>query len=205
MRSASWSGVEFRAALLDVAGALGLELEPEVLEGLERHARLLVEWNARVNLTRIVNPVAVAFRHFGESLAVANALPTGGHVFVDVGSGGGFPGAAAGLLRPDSRFVLLEPRGKKAVFLKEVTRRLPHVAVETLRLEEWSGRANGLMSRAVRPDDVLSSAAVRGIPAWVLVGADVAAEFELAFTAFPWDATRGVANTVPRGTSDENG
>jgi 16S rRNA (guanine527-N7)-methyltransferase len=56
-------------------------------------------------------------RHYGEALAAVGSLPTSG-LLVDLGSGAGFPGFVLACARPGLRVVLVEPRMKRAAFLR---------------------------------------------------------------------------------------
>lgn len=112
---------ELAACLGEAAHEAGLELSSAAIDLAARHARLLLEWNRRTNLTRITEPRDVARRHFVESFLAAALLgpaPSGRRLRVlDVGSGGGFPGLAARVVRPDLELTLVEPRAAKAAFL----------------------------------------------------------------------------------------
>lgn len=102
----------------------GVEPTPELADRLEIYARLLVEWNQKMNLTAITDPVGVAVKHFADSLTVAPLLPAGEFTLIDVGTGAGFPGVPLALLRPDCRLTLLDSLNKRLVFLEEVCRQL---------------------------------------------------------------------------------
>lgn len=102
----------------------GVEPTPELADRLEIYVRLLVEWNQKMNLTAITDPVGVAVKHFADSLTVAPLLPAGEFTLIDVGTGAGFPGVPLALLRPDCRLTLLDSLNKRLVFLEEVCRQL---------------------------------------------------------------------------------
>lgn len=102
--------------------AINVELEPGDPETLGRYLAMLLDTNARVNLTAITDPAEAWTRHILDSLAllqVITDLPTGARV-MDVGSGGGLPGMVLAITCPESRFTLLEATGKKAEFLRAV-------------------------------------------------------------------------------------
>lgn len=81
---------------------------------------LLMKWNRKINLTRIVDERGIYQQHFGESFYLARFLPPRCERILDVGSGCGFPGLALKLIRPHTAMTLLEASAKKALFLKEV-------------------------------------------------------------------------------------
>ena len=134
---------EFVAALEATLLTGGLAEIPVSQAGrLARHFALLRSWNARVNLTRIVDPAEAARLHYAESLFAAQFI-AGALTVLDVGSGAGFPAVPFAVVRPDVHVTALEANQKKCVFLKEVKDilRLDNFEVVRARLEEhdWSG------------------------------------------------------------------
>jgi 16S rRNA (guanine527-N7)-methyltransferase len=77
-----------------------------------------------MNLTAIRDPLEVLYRHFCESMYAAAAVPLGRGRLADVGSGGGFPGLALKIARPELQVFLIESNVKRATFLAEVVREL---------------------------------------------------------------------------------
>jgi 16S rRNA (guanine527-N7)-methyltransferase len=109
------------AALADEAGRLGLSLSAEQIALCERLAIELIERNASVNLTAIVEPADIARKHFLDSFtAYAVRRWTGRERVIDVGSGAGFPGLALRIALPRIRVTLVESVGKKVRFLEDV-------------------------------------------------------------------------------------
>lgn len=103
--------------LADGARELGLELNAEQLDQFSRYADLLIEWNARFNLTSIVDPRDIVIKHFLDSLSVLKAIPPKARRLIDVGAGAGLPGLPIKIARPDVTVVLLEATRKKCDFL----------------------------------------------------------------------------------------
>jgi 16S rRNA (guanine527-N7)-methyltransferase len=122
---------------------------------LEQHYQLLLRWNPKMNLTRITSVGDAVRYHYCESLYLARSLPEGALRIVDIGSGAGFPGVPVAIYRPDCEVHLVESHQRKAVFLSEATRDLPHTRVLAVRSEDVTGTYDWMISRAVRPDDVL--------------------------------------------------
>ena len=124
------------------------ELDSHLLESIRVHLELLIRWNQRMNLTALRTPEAMVERHFGESLfAARHLLPRDSAQGVtDLGSGAGFPGLPIKYWAPTIALTLVESHGKKATFLREVCRALPHladVAVLNGRAESLSQCARG--------------------------------------------------------------
>lgn len=137
------------------AGAwrLGLKLEPAQVDQLERHAALLLKWNAKINLTAITDPAEVIEKHLLDSLAIAPYLPAGR--LLDAGTGAGFPGIPVRIARPDIEVWLVDSVQKKVAFLKSalVELKLSGIRAHALRLsgkpkEEGLPLFSGVIARA---------------------------------------------------------
>ncbi len=125
------------------------------IDALEAHYKLLTQWNARLNLTRIESIEDAVRLHYCESLFVGTKLPAGPLRIVDVGSGAGFPGIPIAILRPECSITLIESHQRKGVFLRETSRNLENVTVVTDRAENLKTEYDCLVSRAVSPKDLL--------------------------------------------------
>ena len=101
-----------------------VELTPAQVTSVQRYVAMLLAWNEKVNLTAIHDPLEVLYRHFCESMYAAAAVPLQAGRLADVGSGGGFPGLALKIARPELQVFLIESNVKKATFLAEVVRDL---------------------------------------------------------------------------------
>jgi len=113
-------------------------LSPAARRAIDDHVRLLLAWNASINLTAIREPAEIALRHVVDSLAAAALLGDVGG-FVDLGSGGGFPGIPLAAALPVERVALVDSVGKKAAFLAaavEVAGLSPRVGVAAARAEQ---------------------------------------------------------------------
>ncbi len=136
------AAAEIQDADLLVSGAetLGIRLAAEQAERFVRYYAELVRWNERVNLTAITDWEAVQSWHFLDSLSVAQALSAEmlrSGAFIDLGSGGGFPGIPMKLAFPGVRGVLLDATAKKTAFLAHVCKalELQDMSVRTGRAE----------------------------------------------------------------------
>ena len=92
-----------RDIFLREAESLGLALGDEKLVMFNEYARLLVEWNERMNLTAVCDPYGIAVKHFADSLTLLKSveIPQNGSL-ADIGTGAGFPGIPAKIMRPRS-------------------------------------------------------------------------------------------------------
>lgn len=104
------------------AGEYGITLSTEALEKFELYARMLVEYNEKVNLTAITQPEEIAVKHFLDSLLLIKAVDVPENAAViDVGTGAGFPGIPLKIVRPDLRLTLLDSLNKRVTFLTELS------------------------------------------------------------------------------------
>jgi 16S rRNA (guanine527-N7)-methyltransferase len=106
----------------DRAKALALTpVSRETLARLDRFVAVLLEWQQHTNLIAASTEAALWTRHIADSLQLL-ALAPDARIWVDLGSGGGFPGlviACALADKPSAEVHLVESTGKKATFLRE--------------------------------------------------------------------------------------
>ena len=143
----------------DRARALALTpVSRETLERLDRFVALLLEWQQRTNLIAPSTLPNLWTRHIADSLQLLELAPDA-RAWVDLGSGGGFPGlviACALADTPGAHVHLIESHGKKAAFLREAQRLTAAPAsVEAMRIEEFvttfEGPVDVITARAVSP------------------------------------------------------
>ncbi|HVX75916.1 MAG TPA: 16S rRNA (guanine(527)-N(7))-methyltransferase RsmG [Bradyrhizobium sp.] len=109
----------------DKAEALRLTAVSRETEArLDRYVELLRQWQAKTNLVAPSTLPHLWTRHIADSLQLLSLAPSAAR-WVDLGSGGGFPGivlacALAGM--PEATVHLIERNAKKAAFLREALR-----------------------------------------------------------------------------------
>jgi 16S rRNA (guanine527-N7)-methyltransferase len=118
----------------DLARRAGRELSGEQHATLARYLDLLLEANARMNLTRITDRAAAEVQHVGDALTVLPFLPNGQFRLADVGSGGGVPGIPLAIARPDATVLLIESTKKKVAFLRQTIEAL---GLSNTSVSEW--------------------------------------------------------------------
>lgn len=115
------------------AELFGVHLDAEQLEKLDRYTDELLIWNARTNLTAIIEPSAVMIRHHLDSLSVLKSVKMEkGMRVADVGTGAGFPGIPLHIAVDGLHTTLIESTGKKTDFLKHVVEILDLKRVSTI-------------------------------------------------------------------------
>ncbi len=134
----------------DKAAALILTpVSRETEARLDRYVDLLLEWQAKTNLVAPSTLPNLWTRHIADSLQLL-ALAPAAKVWVDLGSGGGFPGVALACAlaeTPGATVHLVERNARKAAFLREALRVTPR------RLRHGPG------GRSAKPTDRFCGAA----------------------------------------------
>ncbi len=104
---------------------------------LLHYAKLLQEWNQKMNLTAIDDFEEILYKHFLDSILIVPLCKDIAHL-CDVGSGAGFPGLVLKIMLPDLQITLVEPTKKKTDFLKIVIDelKLDKIQVINARIED---------------------------------------------------------------------
>ena len=157
-----------RAGLSAIAGG---DLPAAARASIDDHVRLLLAWNEAINLSGIRAPELMAREHILDSLTALPLLRRAGvSEFLDLGSGGGYPGLPLAVALPAEYVLLVESVGKKARFLETAIAALglaDRVSVAPLRAESLAadrrhrGRWPAVVSRAVAD---LTELAELGLP-----------------------------------------
>jgi 16S rRNA (guanine527-N7)-methyltransferase len=112
----------------------------ETLDRLDRFVVVLLEWQQRMNLIASSTEPKLWTRHIADSLQLL-ALAPQARIWVDLGSGGGFPGvviACALADRQGAHVHLVERSTKKAAFLREAVHATGAPAeIHAVRLEDF--------------------------------------------------------------------
>ena len=147
-------------------------LTPQQEAALEGHLELLIRWNRSLNLTAIRSREEAIERHYCEALFLGSRLPAGALRIADIGSGAGFPGFPVAILRPECSVTLIESHQRKAVFLREASRKTPNVRILAKRAEDVAETFDWVISRAVSYSDLRGVLKVLASKAALLTGAD---------------------------------
>lgn len=143
-----------RAPLESGARALGLCLSDGQVDRLLAYLDLLLKWNRVYNLTAVRDPAEMLTHHLLDSLAAIGPLrrhtqgqPTR---LLDVGSGGGLPGAVIAICCPEIDVSCVDAVAKKAAFIQQAaaTLGLPNLRGLHQRVELVGERFALVTSRA---------------------------------------------------------
>jgi 16S rRNA (guanine527-N7)-methyltransferase len=172
----------------DKAAALALTpVSRETEARLDRYVALLLEWQAKTNLVAPSTLPNLWTRHISDSLQLLGLAPSA-KTWVDLGSGGGFPGvvvACAMAETPGAHVHLIERNAKKAAFLREALRVTSahgtvHLADIGDSVDRIQGRVDCVTARALAPLHQLIGFAEalvgKGAKALFLKGQDVESE-----------------------------
>lgn len=172
----------------DRARALRLvSVSRETLARLDVFVELLLRWQPRINLIAPSTVATLWTRHVADSLQLLELAPRTSKatapVWVDLGSGGGFPGLAVACAladNPGARVHLVESNAKKVAFLREATRQTGAAAkVDAARIEDTklAPIADVVTARALAPLNQLltmvASFVQNGAQALLLKGQDI--------------------------------
>jgi 16S rRNA (guanine527-N7)-methyltransferase len=183
-----------------------IQVSRETATRLDRLVDVLLQWQRTTNLIAPSTVPKVWTRHIADSLQLL-ALAPRARRWVDLGSGGGFPGLVLGCAlanEPEAKIDLVESAGKKCAFLREAARvvELP-ATVHCERIENFmqtfAERADIVTARALAPLATLCGyiepLLKRGAQALLLKGQDVGGE--LTEASRYWNIT---ADLVPSKT-----
>lgn len=132
------------------------EISIEALGRFRIYESLLKKWNQSINLVSDSTLENLWKRHFQDSAQLLDCAP-GAKKWVDVGSGGGFPGLVLTIIaaerEPNAEFTLIESSAKKCSFLRCVLREtgLRATILETRCEKAAPQGADAVTARALAP------------------------------------------------------
>lgn len=99
-----------------------IELTNEQIDCLDKFSNMLVEWNEKFNLTAIIEPDQIVYKHLIDSLLVLKAIDLkDGSSLADVGTGAGFPSTPISIARKDINITQIDSLRKRVGFLLHVS------------------------------------------------------------------------------------
>ena len=137
----------------------GFNPEPMRTERLAFFAQLVAAKNKSVNLISRRDVNSIIENHVFISAYISQYVPDKAIKFLDIGTGGGFPGIPLAIMRPDMRGVLADSTGKKTEAVKEFIDKLKlsNVVAENNRvespefIEQHKGSFDIIVSRGTVP------------------------------------------------------
>ena len=117
-----------------------LNVSRETIDQLRSFEALVQKWSPKINLVSRAGLPKLWDRHIRDSAQLFQHAPTAGH-WLDIGSGGGFPGVVVAILSrglgQDHNFTLIESDQRKCAFLRTASRTLGlKLTILSERIEE---------------------------------------------------------------------
>lgn len=141
-----------RTEFIEALARLGITLNEEQEIKLEKFYKLLIAWNNKINLTRIVEKEDVYLKHFYDSLTITKVVDlTKIETLCDVGSGAGFPGIVLKIVFPNLKITLVDSLLKRVNYLNTIIKELELENIQAIhiRSEELQGKFDVVTARAV--------------------------------------------------------
>ena len=129
----------------------GVASDTAAIERLQAFVDRLKEENSRQNLVSAASLERVWQRHIADSLQLLEHVPGEHRVWLDLGTGAGFPGLVIALARPDMPVHLVESRKRRVEWLQEICD-----AFALKRCKVWGSKLEDVHSFAA---DVISARA----------------------------------------------
>lgn len=131
---------------------LGINLTEEQLNKLDQFYNLLIEWNEKINLTRITKKEDVYLKHFYDSLTLTKVIDLSTkETLCDVGTGAGFPGIVLKIVYPNLKITLVDALQKRVNYLNEIIKDLQLENIQAIhtRGEDLHDKYDVVTARAV--------------------------------------------------------
>lgn len=174
----------------------GVPAEPNQIEKLAYYAELVLDKNEEVNLISRKDTASIIENHIFHSALIAKYIPEKSGSFLDIGTGGGFPGIPLGILMGNLKGTLVDSTGKKIEAVKFFINNLMlgNLAAESARVEspefkeKYKDAFDLIISRATAPLIVLCRYAIPLMKNKALMiafkGGDIAEEIKTAETKY---------------------
>lgn len=171
---------------------------------LRIYAAMIRKWNPTINLISPSTVDQIESRHILDSEQMASISSQATGSWLDLGSGGGFPGVVMAILRPDLDVVLVESDQRKCSFLRAVIREvgLPNASVYSERIEVVKPlEMPNVSARALAPLPRLMSYVERHLgnsgKAWLMKGRNWQSEVVEAQKIWHFDYKSHQSHTDP--------
>lgn len=131
---------------------LDIKLTELQLNQLDKFYKLLIEWNKKINLTRITEEQDVYLKHFYDSLTIVKEVDLKSvNTLCDVGTGAGFPGIVLKIVYPNLQVTLIDSLLKRVNYLNSIIKDLGLENIKAIhsRGEDFHEKFDVVTARAV--------------------------------------------------------
>lgn len=131
---------------------LNIDLSDKQIEQLDKYYKLLIDWNEKINLTRITEYEDVYLKHFYDSLTIAKVVDLSTKTTLcDVGTGAGFPGVVLKIVYPNLKITLIDSLQKRVNYLNEIVKEIGLEDIHAIhsRGEDYKEKFDVVTARAV--------------------------------------------------------
>lgn len=131
---------------------LNIDLSDKQIEQLDKYYELLIDWNEKINLTRITEYEDVYLKHFYDSLTIAKVVDLSTKTTLcDVGTGAGFPGVVLKIVYPNLKITLIDSLQKRVNYLNEIVKEIGLEDIHAIhsRGEDYKEKFDVVTARAV--------------------------------------------------------
>lgn len=149
---------------------INVEINEIQLNQLDKYYKLLIEWNNKINLTRITEEKEVYLKHFYDSITLIKAIDLNNNLYVcDIGTGAGFPGIVLKIIFPNLKIILVDALNKRVEFLKIIINELKLENIEAIhdRAENFirnnRNKFDLITCRAVSKLNIISEICIPGL------------------------------------------
>ena len=112
-------------SFLEELKKINVSLTEHQLSQLNKYYHLIIEWNKKINLTRITDEKEVYLKHFYDSLTLCKNVDLNQNISLcDIGTGAGFPGIVLKIVFPSLSVTLVDALLKRVKFLNIVINEL---------------------------------------------------------------------------------
>ena len=116
-------------SFLEELKKINVSLTEHQLSQLNKYYHLIIEWNKKINLTRITDEKEVYLKHFYDSLTLCKNVDLNQNISLcDIGTGAGFPGIVLKIVFPSLSVTLVDALLKRVKFL--------NIVISELELED---------------------------------------------------------------------
>lgn len=131
---------------------LNIKLSDKQMNQLDKFYKLLIEWNEKINLTRITEEEEVYLKHFYDSLTIVKEVDLKAkETLCDVGTGAGFPGIVLKIVFPHLKITLVDSLLKRVNYLNSIIKELELENINAIhsRGEDFKEKFDVVTARAV--------------------------------------------------------